>query len=147
MNRGQVVSSIRNRDGFSLVELIVSMLVLSLALLAIGQVMVSTARLQQNAESRMEYVALGDGKLDQLRSYAALRAPDTVQLSLGGSLTSDVTGKSEQVTSDRGRPYTIRWHVTQGLNGTRSVTVRVAPVNPGRSEMRHMDLRALMAME
>jgi hypothetical protein len=47
----------------------------------------------------------------------ALRSPDTVQLSLGGSLTSNVTGKSEQVTSDRGRPYTIRWRVSQGLNG------------------------------
>jgi prepilin-type N-terminal cleavage/methylation domain-containing protein len=147
MMRAQVVSSVRNRHGFSLVELIVSMLVLSLALLAIGHVMVSTARLQQNAESRMEYVALADGKLDQLRSYAALRSADTVQLSLGGSLTSDAAGKSQQVTSDRGRPYIIRWQVTQGLNGTRSVTVRVAPVNAGRSELRHMDLRALMALE
>jgi prepilin-type N-terminal cleavage/methylation domain-containing protein len=135
------------RSGFTLVEVVVAMLVGSVALLALAGVMASTANVQQSSESRMEYVALAESRLDRLRAAAAMRTADTMQLTVGGSLSSDVTNKSETVTSSRGRNYTVRWLVAPGLNGTRDVTVRVAPVARNRAEVPFMDFRALMTID
>jgi prepilin-type N-terminal cleavage/methylation domain-containing protein len=136
-----------NRPGLSLVEVVVAMLVGSIGLVAMAGVMASTARMHQSSESRMEYLNVGEAKLDQLRSYGTLRTADTVQLVLGGSLTSNMTNKSQQMTSARGRVFAVRWQVARGPNGTRDVTLRVTPVVRNLNELPHMDLHALMSIE
>lgn len=135
------------RDGFSLVETVVAMLVGTIALIALAGVMVSSSQVQSVSLSRMELTAIGETKLDQLRAYSALRTADTVQLSIGGSLTSDVANHTGVMTSARGRQYRLRWAVAAGLNGTRDVTLRAAPVSPRRNEVAYVDLRTLMLME
>jgi Tfp pilus assembly protein PilV len=136
-----------DRPGLSLVEVVVALMVGTIALMAMAGVMASTARVHQSSESRMEYLNVGEAKLDQLRSYGTLRTADTVQLTLGGSLTSSMTNKSQQMTSARGRAYAVRWQVASGPNGTRDVTLRVAPLVRNPNELPHMDLRALMSIE
>lgn len=133
-----------DRAGFSLVETMVGMLVGTVALLALAGVMASTLNVRSVSLSRMELTSLGESKLDQLRSHAALPNADTMKLSVGGSLTSDVTDHAEQITNARGRTYAVRWVVAPGLNGTRDVTVRVAPASPRRNEVPWMDVQSLM---
>lgn len=135
------------RDGFSLVETVVAMLVGTIALIALAGVMVSTSQVQALSLSRMELTSIGETKLDELRAHSALRSPDTVQLAIGGSLTSNVANHAGVITSARGRQYNLRWTVAAGLNGTRDVTLRVSPVSSRRNEVAYVDLRTLMLME
>lgn len=137
----------QRREGFSLVETVVAMLVGTVALISLAAVMVSTAAVQSVSLSRMELTSIGETKLDEMRAFTALRSADTVQLAIGGSLTSNVANHWEQITSARGRPYTLRWQVAAGLNGTRDVTLRVAPSAGGRNEVAYRDLRVLIAAE
>ncbi|MGH7449047.1 MAG: type IV pilus modification PilV family protein [Longimicrobiales bacterium] len=137
----------KRRDGFSLVETVVGMLVGTVALIALAGVMISTAQVQGLSLSRMELVGIGEAKLDALRSYAALRRPDTVQIALGGSLTSNVANHYEQITSARGRMYVLRWTVVSGINGTRDVTLRVAAPAARPNELGQLDFKTLMAVE
>jgi hypothetical protein len=95
----------------------------------------------------MELTSIGEAKLDELRSFSALRSADTVQIANGGSLTSNVANHWEQATSPRGRQYNLRWLVAPGLNGTKDVTLRVAPVSARARELPYMDMRTLMLLE
>jgi hypothetical protein len=76
-----------------------------------------------------------------------LRSADTVQLAIGGSLTSNVANHAGQITSARGRVYNMRWTVAAGLNGTRDVVLRVSPTSERRNEVPYVDLRTLMLLE
>lgn len=137
----------QRREGFSLVETVVAMLVGTAALISLAAVMVSSTQVQRMTLSRMEMTTLGEAKFDRLRAAVALRSADTVQLNVGGSLTSDVANHNEQVTSARGRLYQLRWQVAAGVTGTREVTLRVAPLAKGPTEAAWVDLRILMAAE
>lgn len=137
----------QRREGFSLVETVVALLVGTLALISLAAVMVSTSQVQAMSLSRMELTAIGETKLDDMRANVALRTADTIQIAIGGSLTTNVANHAEQATSARGRVYNLRWAVTAGLNGTRDVTLRVAPASPRRNEIPYMDLRVLIAAE
>jgi Tfp pilus assembly protein PilV len=135
----------RIREGFSLVETMVGLVVGVIALVALASVMVGTSQVQQISLSRMELSSIADTKVDQLRSHAALLTSDTLKLSAGGSLTDSVDANHfERVTSERGRTYQVFWQVSSGLNATRDVTVRVAPVSPRRYEVPYLDIRTLM---
>ncbi|HEX6307314.1 MAG TPA: hypothetical protein VFZ69_03940 [Longimicrobiales bacterium] len=135
------------REGFSLVETVVAMLVGTAALISLAAVMVSSTQVQTLSLSRMELTSVGEAKLDGMRASLALRTADTVQLGIGGSLTSNVANHWEQVASARGRAYRLRWEVVAGINGTRDVTLRVEPAVAGRSEIPYTDLRVLLAVE
>jgi Tfp pilus assembly protein PilV len=145
MSRVRVLA--QRREGFSLVETVVAMLVGTVALISLAAVMVSTAAVQSVSLSRMELTSIGETKLDELRAFTALRSADTVQLAIGGDLTSNVANHWEQLTSARGRQYTLRWQVAAGLNGTRDVTLRVAPSAGAHNEVAYRDLRVLIASE
>jgi hypothetical protein len=132
------------RAGWSLVETTVGMLVGTVALVALAGVMISNSYLHSLSLSRMELTSVGETKLDQLRSHAALQTTDTLKLAAGGSLTSNVAYHYEQITTARARQYTVRWTVASGLSGTRDVTVRVAPAAPRRNEVPFIDVRTLM---
>ena len=132
------------RAGWSLVETTVGMLVGTIALMALAGVMISTSHLQSLSLSRMELTSVGETKLDQLRSHAALTTTDTMKLSVGGSLSSNVANHYEVVTSARGRQYTLRWTVASGLSGTRNVTVRVQPSGSRKNEVPYVDVNTLM---
>jgi hypothetical protein len=132
------------REGWSLVEATIGMMVGTVALVALAGVLVSTSFLHSLSLSKMELTSIGEAKLDQLRSHAALQTTDTLRLGEGGSLTSDVDFHNEQVTSARGRVYKLRWIVAAGVSGTRDVTVRVQPVGPRRNEVPYLDVNTLM---
>jgi hypothetical protein len=133
-----------SRAGWSLVEATVGMLVGTVALIALAGVLVSTSFLHSLSLSKMELTSLGEAKLDQLRSHAALQTTDTMRLAAGGSLASNMADHNEQVTTPRGRVYNVRWMVANGIAGTRNVTVRVIPVSPRRNEVPHLDVNTLM---
>lgn len=117
----------RTRGGFSLPELMISIMILTVGLLALAGTMASMMRFQDLSSNRAEMAALGDSKLEQLRGAGSTRSTDTLQLAVGGSLTAAVAAHTDTVTTLRGRVYFRRWSVAAGPAGSRQVALRVAP--------------------
>jgi hypothetical protein len=79
-----------------------------------------------------------------LRLAAAFHTPDTVQLALGGSLTAPLSGYADTVFDARGQRHARFWFVRAAPAGTRSVTVRVRSLQPGRLAGKQLDLTSLV---
>jgi prepilin-type N-terminal cleavage/methylation domain-containing protein len=117
----------RDRRGFSLPELMVAIMVLTVGLLGLAASMAAMMRYQDLASNRAEMAEIGDSKLEQLRGAGSTRSSDTLQLAIGGSLSSSVAAHADTVTTLRGRVYFRRWLVAAGPSGTRDVTMRTVP--------------------
>lgn len=118
----------RPRRGFSLPELMLAIVVLAIGVLALAGTMLALMRYQELASNRAEMVSFGDSKLEDLRGAGVSQSADTVQLAVGGSLTSAAALHCDTLTSARGRVYYRLWQVAAGpVPSTRDVQLRVVP--------------------
>lgn len=136
-----------NRDGFTLVELMVAIMILAIVLVSMAAVMTGVANLQRQAESRLEMTAVAESKLENLRASATAGTPDTVQLVAGGSLGSFLTNYSDSVVTPQGRFYYRQWLVASGPGDVRDVTLRVTPKQAALGTLSALDLRALILVK
>lgn len=127
----------RGRDGFSIVELIVSMTIFSFGVLGAVALLETGFRWEGRAELATQLTVAAEMKVEDLRALAGTDLAETNQLELGGSLESDVADHWDTVNLD-GRAFKRRWWVEAGPSGTRRVTVRaeiVAGRATGRAEL------------
>lgn len=138
----------RQRKGFSLVELVISLMMLTFGLLSLASAMASTIVGQRVSASRSELTVVAESKLEELRGYGNTLATDPLraQLALGGSVTTNVTGYVDTVQTLANRRYQRRWVIGAGVAGTRRVTVRAAPIARQRSELRFESYTTLIAL-
>ena len=138
----------RQRKGFSLVELVIALLMLTFGLLSLASAMASTIVGQRASSSRGELAVVAEAKLEELRGYGSTLATDPLRLNLalGGSLTSLVTGYVDTVQTAGNRQYELRWVIANGVAGARRVTVRAAPIARQRSELRFETYTTLIAL-
>ena len=113
--------------GFTLVELMLAIIVLTVGLLGLASTMASMTRYQDLGAVHADMTALGDHKFEQLRVAATYMTADTMQLVVGGSLTVP-TAQHVDTLVERGRTFIRLWQVQAGPGGTRQVTLRVRPV-------------------
>lgn len=59
---------VRARRGFTIVELLLAIILLSVGMLASAGILVSSTRLQRLAGSRAELTMMGEAKLEELRA-------------------------------------------------------------------------------
>ena len=130
--------------GFTLMELMVAMIILTVGLLGVASVVASITRRQVRTASRMEMTVLAESKLEELRAYSMLGASDTLQVTLGGSLTAYVADHADTQTSPSGVQYNRRWLVAAGPAGARDVTVRIQPVERRGSMLPQLDFDAVI---
>ena len=113
-------------SGFSLVELMISMVVLSIGLVSIVGILTYVTR--ANADSNITSVLATtiQTEVDQLRSaHWSVSACDPA-LQVGGSLTSNSTGYFTTLTGTAAGDLIVRWQVAQGASADyRIVTVNV----------------------
>lgn len=114
--------------GFTLIELMLSIVILVVGLLGLASAMASMTRYQDLAGGRAEMTLLADAKLEDLRGKAAANPPDSTQLAIGGSLTAPTALHVDTVTGRGGRRYLRLWTVADGPGGTRDLTLRVQPI-------------------
>lgn len=117
------------RDGFTLVELLVSITIFSFGVLGSVALLETGYRWEGRAELTTQMTVAAEMKIEELRALAGTELADTVQLALGGGLESDVAAHWDSVAID-GRVFGRRWQVEAGPSGTRLVTVQVRAVNP-----------------
>ena len=115
------VSSCRRRfrvdGGFSLVEVLICTLVLTIGLLGIAALLAVTTQMQIGAREATRAMRLAESKVDQLVKLDF----DDAEVTVGGSLTENVDNYFEEPLSG----VTVRWLVEGGPADTRVVTVHV----------------------
>jgi prepilin-type N-terminal cleavage/methylation domain-containing protein len=114
-------------SGFTLVEMMLAIIVLTVGLLGLASTMASMTRYQDLAAVHADMTALGDHKIEQLRVAATYMTADTMQLVVGGSVTVP-TALHVDTLVERGRTFIRLWEVQNGPGGTRQVTLRVQPL-------------------
>lgn len=108
-------------EGFTLIEVLISTLVLTIGMIAIAGLLAVTVQAQITARESARSVRLAQDKMDELMK-AAFTSP---AVSVGGGLNANVANYNE--SPDAGT--TIRWVVANGPTAdTRVVTVRVISV-------------------
>lgn len=138
----------RPRKGFSLVELVIALLMLTFGLLSLASAMASTIVGQRVSSSRGELTVVAESKLDELRGIGSTVATDPLRaaLAVGGSVTTATAGYADTVVTADNRSYQRRWVIANGVAGTRKVTVRVFPIARQRNELRFESYTTLIAL-
>ena len=137
------------RRGFTVVELLLAIMLLSVGMLASAGILVSSNRLQRLAGSRSELTAMGEAKLEELRSYGQTAATDPLraQLALGGSTTVTTTAYADSVTGLNGVTDLRRWQVLAGVAGAREVHLRVEPKGHPRYHLASLDFTSTVLLQ
>lgn len=138
----------RARRGFSLIELVIALLMLTFGLLSLASAMASTIVGQRVSSSRGELTVVAESKLDELRGIGSTVATDPLRaaLDVGGSVTTATAGYADTVVTADNRSYQRRWVIANGVAGTRKVTIRVFPISRQRNELRFESYTTLIAL-
>lgn len=112
-------------------------------MVAVGGGVLAAMRLDRVASSRTALTVAAESKVEELRAYARSESPDTVQLSIGGSLTASVTDHADTVGAVDGR-IVRRWRVETGPASTREVTLRVEPLSDRRTAVDSITVETLI---
>jgi prepilin-type N-terminal cleavage/methylation domain-containing protein len=139
---------IASRNGFTLVELMIAIMVMSVGLLGMGSVMGSSAQLQSLSTTRTEMTMAVENKMEELRMFAATPSTSPLRLRVapGGNLVAPIAGYSDSTQSLTGRWYKRRWLIQNGVAGTRQVTIRAVPSGSQRHAVRSLDFASLLAL-
>jgi prepilin-type N-terminal cleavage/methylation domain-containing protein len=115
--------------GFTVIEVLIAMIILTVALVSMAELMAVTLRLQQLGRNQTSAIRLAQDKIDELMSQNWAAAP---QLVVGGSLTADQADHFD--TPPTAVNYKRRWVVADGpvdptvaAGRLRIITVRVIP--------------------
>lgn len=130
--------------GFSLLEVLIAVLVLSVGLLSLAQL--HGFLVQQGSEAKARSVALflGQAKLEDLRGFNTLRSRPgafafaDIQTNLGGVLSADLSN-SDGVTVYSGTDYSRQWLV-EGFcySGPAVAAVGCAPATPNVPDIKRV---------
>ena len=128
-------------SGFSLVEALVAMVVITVGLVSMAQLMAVTAMRHHDAREVALATELGQSKLEELRQLNLATAPALRTTPLSpDSLSTDVAGYFDTPVTG----VTRRWRVKAGpVSNTRLVTVRVVDVR-ARQYGSTMDLTTII---
>jgi prepilin-type N-terminal cleavage/methylation domain-containing protein len=111
----------RWHEGFSLIEVLVAMVIFSIASLAVSKLMVgSSSAVSENAEST-HAIALAQQKLENLRNLRYLDLASGSETRLGSEW--------------KGMPFTVAWVVSNDtpITGTRTVVATVSWTSKGQT--------------
>lgn len=130
--------------GFTLIELMLAIIVLTVGLMGLASAMASLTRYQELANARAEMTLLADSKLEQLRQAASHRTVDTLQLTTGGSMVTPTAQHVDSIVGRAGRRYVRLWEVVAGPGGTRDVTLRIRPLVDEPRTPARLDFKTLI---
>ncbi|UXI69684.1 type IV pilus modification PilV family protein [Tahibacter amnicola] len=100
----------RRATGFSLIEAMIALLVLSIGLLALAVLQVTVMRNSGETKARTSALSLAQEKLEELKSFSSLDGYKAIQVGASGSTLSDMTTAAQTGTTFT-RSWTVRRYV------------------------------------
>ena len=146
------MSTNANERGFTIIETLVAMVILTIALVSLAELMAVTLHLQMQGRNETSAVRLAQSKIDEL---VAVNFTDP-NVAVGGSVTSDVAGYFTIVGSTTATQafasnnqiggYKIRWQIAAiaGETSIRTLTVRVIPNTNDRRSSAEVELTTII---
>ncbi len=129
--------------GFTLVEVLISMLILTIGMMAIAGLLAVTTQMQIGAREAARSTRLAQDKIDELMKLNFSSDP---AVAVGGDLDANATNYSETPIDGSGTPLdgiTLRWAVAAGpTDDLRVLTLRV--VNLRAQQYRQTDLTTII---
>ena len=117
---------LRAREGFGLVESLVSLGIAATGLLAVAGLMAVGARQMASSRDGGKASMVATTRLERLR----MLPHNAASRQIGGSLAANVANYSEIIADPVSGNYTVRWQIAAGPAGTLDVSVRALPANP-----------------
>jgi prepilin-type N-terminal cleavage/methylation domain-containing protein len=115
----------RDQRGFTLIEVLIAMVIMTTALVAIAELMAITLRMQMQGRNETEAVRLVQSKVDELVAVDFFPVENAL-VTVGGSLTADQAGYNDDPADSPG--FHRRWQVESlGLPRVRKLTVKIIP--------------------
>jgi prepilin-type N-terminal cleavage/methylation domain-containing protein len=135
----------KQKRGFTVAEMLVAIIILGVGMLALAGLMATVMGRHTRATVVQEMTTLAESKLEELRALSIIKSADTAQVTLGGSLTANVTKHNDTIASPVGRTYYRRWAVAIHPSGTRKVDMRIEMTQThDRHKVGAMDFSTLM---
>ena len=131
------------REGFSLVEVLVAIVILAVGIVAMASVSSPIRQLQLQSEMRIEMTHIAQSKLEEIRALGEGKQFGT-DLALGGSLDESLADYSETAEGQGIRTYAVRWLIADGPSSTFLVTLRVIPLAATKYDPAPMDFQTLV---
>ncbi len=125
-----------SKNGFSLIEVLIALLVTVIGVLAVSTMVVLAIRLQMLSRDTTLAIGLAEGKLEELRYMD----PADPERTLGGDLNSNAVDHFE---NSNGNLFTVRWKIDPGPINTQDITVGVVTNSPNR-QISTVQIRALL---
>lgn len=134
------------RGAFTVAEVLVATVIIGIGMLALAGLMATVMGRHTRATIVQEMVALSESKLEELRASSIIKAADTVQITIGGSLTTPVANHNDVITAPGvGRTYNRRWLISAGPAGTRKADLRISMTQThNRHKIAPMDFSTLL---
>jgi len=129
-----------NNKGFSLIEAMIAMVILSVGLMAVGLMQIGAMKANTNALGRTDGVAVAQSELDRLRSLPL----DDADLQDGGGTNDGIDGLDDgedgsgtspdidlgTIIGPNGREYKVFWNVADNVANTKTVRLFVYWTDP-----------------
>jgi prepilin-type N-terminal cleavage/methylation domain-containing protein len=114
-----------NERGFTLVEVLIAMVILTIALVSMAELMAITLRMQMMGRNETAAIRLAQSKIDELIAVDFEGEFTAATVAVGGSLTADVATYSDPPADG----FSRRWQIVAITDETRvrTLTVRVTP--------------------
>jgi prepilin-type N-terminal cleavage/methylation domain-containing protein len=108
--------------GFTLIEVLIAMVILTIAMVSMAELMAITLRMQMMGRNETAAIRLAQSKIDELVAVNFTNAT----VAVGGSLSADVANYFDVLNADG---FKRRWQITAiaGKARVRTLTVRMIP--------------------
>jgi prepilin-type N-terminal cleavage/methylation domain-containing protein len=125
--------------GFTLVEVLIAMVILTVALVALAELMAITLRMQMLGRNETAAVRLIQSKMDQIVNVSFT---GTTVANVGGSLSSDVANYNDTPANG----FKRRWQIEaiSGETRVRKLTVRIIPTINDRRTNAQVELSTII---
>jgi prepilin-type N-terminal cleavage/methylation domain-containing protein len=135
-------SSDRSERGFTLIEVLVAMVILTVALVSMAELMAITLRMQMMGRNETIAIRLVQAKIDELVALDFDDATAGPLVAVGGGLDADVATYNDDPDPDFHR----RWQITAiaGETRIRTLTVRVIPEAVDRRTNAQLELTTII---
>jgi type IV pilus modification protein PilV len=114
--------------GFSLIEVLVSLVILSVGLIGTAKLQTAVLKNGSDSQARSEAITIAQSKLEEFKSYETLADYDNIQSSAALISTAESQGQTLTFTVDgTSASYNINWSITENTTPNYlEVTVNVA---------------------